>query len=420
MRNVSYVLSLLLITSHLSLSQVVTADGFEQNELKAIYHAPDSVSMKIYFDSLKQVFADELLTGYAVSILHEQVAFKNIEFSINNKPFSNTTTDSIGRFYMVSESEITQLRIKFTDPEYHVFDSTYSIDRTKRIIAVPLSPKYKIMLRGRVFAGNIPVDGVKVKIKHKALTFNLSTLNCYTDDENYWNCLYLGMFKQAVHFEDPADSIKIEIINPGFKNKTIALVAGEYDGAVMPIKLKYENKLLRFPKHNATIKFGYTFSKTWAVGLQYMYQLQLGGFNRLGLGVEGSMLTNSVTTTHTTFDNLPEAKAETFYTIGMIGPLVNVAITDPTNRYLNLHAGVVASILVPKAEISIQPYITGKFYLDINKALIWEVRYLEYSIDQYEYTFNQYGNSSKTKVNQNYSKVLFSLGLLVSFNINDE
>lgn len=417
MRDFLKISFVLLLLSQLSFAQVVTLDGFEQDEMRKVYNLQDSASMQPYFDSLQSVHEGELLTGFLNSTLHEPLAQITLEYSIDGETNKKLTADSLGRFYIRHTQEIDELSIHIQHNEFHPFDSVYSINGEKKILGIDLTPKYKIVLRGRVFAGNMPIEGVDVSVRHNSTETKLSTLNCYTDDENYWNCLYLGMFKQIIHFENPEDSVVIELSKEGFRNTTHALKVKEYDGTVIRYKLRYEKYLPAFPKHTVSLRFGHTFSNAWGVGIQYVRQVQLGNFNRFGIGVEGSMLTNKISTELSTFENVSSTTAIDYYTSGFAGGVVNIAVTNPLHRYVNINVGAFIGATIPTGEFNVQPYLSGKFFLDINKALVWDVRYLNYSLDQNEYTFNPYGSANESIINKEYSKMLYSLGLLVSFNI---
>ena len=223
------------------------------------------------------------------------------------------------------------------------------------------------------------------------------------------------MFKQAITFENPDDLLLISFEKDGFQDKTISMTMADYDGTVLSLRLRYAHDLVKFPKHNIAIKFGHTFQKTWSVGINYIYQLQIGNFKRLGIGVDGAMLSNNITTQHSTFDNLSLAEAETYYPVGMVGPLINFSVTKPTNRLLNVYAGVVVPYMFPQERIAFHPYVAGKYYLDLNKAVFWEVKYIDYTINEAKYEFNPYGYAYQEELPQDYQKLLFSLGLLVSF-----
>jgi hypothetical protein len=397
-------------------AQVVTRIGFEQDEKRILFSKPDSIAMKMYADSLLEVYKQELLTGYIYSNLHELIPVIEFEYYIDNGKKEIAQTDAQGRFFVPRPDDSEQIIIRINNPEYDNFDTTYIVSkRGFKFLPIELSARYKLLIRGRVFAGNMPIENVHVSLSHQDTAYSTKTQACYTDDENYWNCLYLGMFKQALVFDNPDDSIYITLQKEGFKSQVIPMILSDYDGKILLYRLRYTNELPFFPTHNVGFKAGFTFRDTWDVELFYIRQLQLGGFQRLGVGVSASMLMNQVSTEHATFDNLGQVKATENYTTGVVGPLVNYSITNPLNRKFNLYTGAVAAFIFPEATLNFHPYIGGKYYLDMDKALCWEVRYVDYSIDVSEYTFNAYGNAERTQTNKKFQMVSYNLGLLVSF-----
>jgi hypothetical protein len=143
--------------------------------------------------------------------------------------------------------------------------------------------------------------------------------------------------------------------------------------------------------------------------------MHLGDFNRLGLGIDGAMLMSNINTSHATFSGMPEANAESLYSLGMIGPLVNIALFEPTNRFLNVHAGCIIPYLFPQERITVHPYLFGKVYMDLNKAFFLEIKYVDYTLNVADYVFNPYGNASEVFQTKEYQKILYSLGIMVSF-----
>jgi hypothetical protein len=416
MRFLPIIIIFLALPLYTSVAQVIATMGFEQIEKRVQLSIPDSISMERYTDSLNSVNKKELLTGFVVSSFREIVPGVNIEYVVNNNERGTTKTDSFGRFYIANTQKIKSLSVSITTKEYYEFDTIFkSEDLSGGFLTLELLPKYKILLRGRVFSGNVPIEGVGVEIAFGKEKYNLNTLGCYTDDENYWNCLYLGMFKQAIVFENPGDSIYITLQQDGYHKQNITMSVGDYKGTILNYKLRYKNQLYKFPKHNMSLKAGNTFQNTWSIGIGYLYQFQLGNFNRLGLGIEGGMIMSKIETQHTTFENMSDATAQTYYASGLIGPVINISLTNPTNRKVNIYTGAVVPYLFPEGRFSVHPYLTSKYYVDLNKALFIELKYIDYTINVAEYGFNSYGNAFEQYEKRDFQKVLVSLGLLVSF-----
>lgn len=418
-RTIIYILFVFLC-SYVSFAQGSISESNTLEEQNEWYYQPDSVDMKQYTDSLTQLYSGKLLTGCIVSQLREAIIIDAFDCTINGNENVKITPDSLGRFFIRHRSEITQVRLTIAQLDYHLLDTIIALSPNPKPLTIHLIPKYKVVIKGRIYSGNLPLEDVSVKIQHNSQTFSLKTLGCYTDSENYWNCLYNGMYKQAVGFENPNDTVHITFTKKGYRNHKLSMAIGEYDGDIIPTKLRYEKHLAIYPKHNIGINFGLSFNQAFAVNLQYTYQLQMGNFNRLAIGLDGSLINQKVEDELPTFEGLSPTQATSYYNIACIGPVLDMSLTKPTNRYLNIHAGLVGAVFIPNQQFSLQPYLFGKVYIDINKAFVWQVKYMNYTIDQTAYQFNAYGKAFESAYEEQYSDIFCSVGLTVSFNVNDE
>lgn len=405
-------------------SQVITGFDNEEKNMLLLRALPDTTQLNDYYDSLYNQLNTKLLTGYIISTYNEPVPNTLIKYSFSENNFDTIRSDSIGRFYIrIDESSTDKIHIQIRDKKYQQFDTTLTETIIpKNHLPVILTPRYEIALRGRLYVGSLATENVDVTIIHKSDTTNLTTRDCYVDDENYWNCLYRGMFMHIINFDDPDDTVKMTFNKPGFIEKSIAIKVSDYDGSVLPVKLEYSDLLNIFPTHNIAMKYAPPFTDAWSVALNYTHILQIGNFNRLALGFEAIMLSTEVQTETPTFPYVNSSDStfivgysDTTYNTGMFTPQFTFWITDPQLRFISVYAGVGFPFTIPNNKFYIQPYLGGRIYLDLNKALIIEAKYVNYEIDVVKYEFNPYGPTTRTANSQTFNQLLLNLGLQVSF-----
>lgn len=415
----------LIVLFHLQFciyAQVVT--GFNNDDGFLIRSIPDSSYMNEYYDSISKAQNIKLLTGFTYSIYNEIAPNVSFNYSYTGSTFIETKSDVHGRFFIPVEGEkINNIYIKVSDREYHTFDTIINSPFVrKKHLSLRLSPRHKIVLRGRLIIGSLPTEDIDVTIVHNADTSRLKTLDCYIDNENYWNCLYKGMFKHSVVFDNPEDSVYMFFRKKGFNNHEMALKIADYDGEIIPVKMNYATRLSTFPRHNIALKFCPPFTDSWSVGLDYTYMLNVGSFNRIGIGLESKMLFTKVESEIATFPNVSgtdpasiPGNSDSTYTSGMFMPHLTFWLTNPEKRFFSFYAGAGFPFAVPINKFFVQPFIGSRLYLDINKALLLEIRYVNYELDIVEYAFNAYGNAYRTESINTYNNLMFNIGLQVSF-----
>jgi hypothetical protein len=377
-----------------------------------------------YQDSLKKLFQSELLTGCFITSLNEIAGKVGFICIINDSLQIQINTDSLGYFYLIPPGLLpATIRIKVSDKNYFDFDTTLSWESTASLpILIKLIPRYKILLKGRIFVGSLPVEDANVEIIHLSDTFRTKTLSCYIDNENYRNCLYLGMFKQSIIFNNPTDSIFISIKKAGFKTNNISMRCCDYNGNIIDLKLKYDLLLPKLNRMNISFKVTPPFFDNWLVSLGY-YQTLKTKNNKFNLGLEGSMLVSNISTQFETFRDITN-KSDSIYQISTvdssylsttIGPTIYYYFNNPLRRNFGIYAGLAVPFCFQSKKLSIQPYAGSRFLLDLNKALTVEVRYISYNLNVTRYNFNPYGNASYYIKNETFNKLILNIGLQVYF-----
>jgi hypothetical protein len=386
---------------------------------------PDSLEMSLYSDSLKKIFQHDLLTGYTISVFNESVADLKLIIAISPQQQLVIQPDRFGRFFILPDSSFPETIIISAKSEvYQPFDTSLTWKNNLQApVCLTLTPRYMLYLRGRVFSGSLPLPDATVEIIHINDTILTQTLDCYNDNENYWNCLYLGMFRQTIAFDNPQDSVFICIWKEGYQKRMLQFKCNEYTGDILPVKMKFSRLLPRYYQNNISLKLSPPFFHNWMVALNYFHLFKLNNFNRLGVGLESSMLVSDITTTHNTFlnpANLPDTgyfttNADSSYISTMISPQVYFYISNPQKRYFSFYTGVSFPYIFNEGKFYIHPFIASSWFLDLNKALLVELRYAAYSFDVANFTFNPYGNAYRFEVKESFRKLILSVGLQICF-----
>lgn len=406
-----------------AVSQEDTKTGFSDSAEDNYFILPTAQQMKAFYDSLYHVHKKKLLAGYIFSIYNEIVTDKTIQYSFDDGKELEISCDSQGRFYIIPEDEnVLKLKITCGSNDFHMFDTMFSWQSVRDFPLICwLKPRYKIILRGRAIVGSLPLENVNVAITHEADTFLTQTQGCYTDEEGYWNCLYHGMFKQEIIFDDPNDSVQIRLSKEGLKPIKESLMCGSYDGKILPLKMKYTDLLPESYQHHIGIRFTPPVFNNWMVSLFYQHLFNINGFNRLGADIEGGMFLKVLT------EDLPRKpgdndtvdleliKTDTTYVTGYISPNVVFWFTNPQNRKFSFYGGVSFPFIFPQKQFIVQPYLGGQFYLDLNKALFLEIKYLNYEHEIIHYNIDQNRVIEKYKQDESVSKIYFDLGIKISF-----
>ncbi len=409
--------ALLVFLFNIIVVQLFTQDPEKYLSPVSLIRISDAVNCRNYHDSLSAVFSDELLTGYIYSNLHETLPNTVFSYSFENDSLIELETDKNGRFFIPLISGSKNIRFKVILPKYHPFDTLFTIPPDEKSgFPVFITAKNRILLRGRVYVSNMPEPETNIIITHGKEVFTTQTSGCYTDAENYWNCLYLGMFRQEIIFDDPTDTITIKFEKDGYQSMESQLQIKDYSGSVDTYKLKYARNLKKFPHNNIALGLGHTFSNTWNVELSYLYMLTLGDFDRLGIGIDANFILDKLQSEYSAIENMPDASTETFYPTFLLGPMINLSLTAPSKRYFNTYTGVATYYNFNQHNLSLQPYLASKFYVDINKALFVKINYLlNYTLSVKQYEFNNFGSAYESESKESFKRLLLNIGLLVSF-----
>lgn len=373
-----------------------------------------------YVLSQQYIENEELIGGQISSIFHEVVSDAIISIKIQGQHTDSVKTKN-GLFVLHNRSADKEglLNIKITHPDYYSIDSSFLYYQSGPIVlSFELTPKHKILLRGRVFAGNLPIAEANIEIIHADKTYSLKTLGCFSDDEGYWNCLFNGMFKQELIGGDPSDSIDLFITSKGMKPLHTGMIFSEYSGELMHIKVKYASKLSEIPSNNFHLKLGFPFATSdhdWFVDISYYRLFNKTNLKRFAWGVDGNMYVSSVSVSYPTLSGLDLAKVDSSYITGFLGPSLLFWILSPDRRRFSTYAGCTFAIQFNNPQLVFQPFIGTRYFMDMNKALSLEFRYSEYTRDITHYEFNPYGNAVSYIKSEHFIKFHVNLGIQVVF-----
>ncbi|MBN2613547.1 MAG: hypothetical protein JXB00_18470 [Bacteroidales bacterium] len=360
-----------------------------------------------------------VIKGVIVNNFRETVDSVKISCFYSNG-FHTVYSDKNGSFTLqlpASPAETDSVKLTLHRYDYHLYDTIVALKGPFPLILaeIVIFPKYKILLKGRVFAGSIPVEDVDVTIRHRNSIMTLKTLGCYYDHEDFWNCLYNGMFKTDIVTEDPNDSIEISFSKEGFRSQVHQLKFSEYTGDIMKYKLRYADTVPGLPGNNLALKISNPLDKDWFVGLSYYAWLKSPLFNRFRPGLEFSLMTINRTSTITTLPGAPDAEFDTVYTRYFAGPSFLFFVTKPYVRKFSTYLGTTFSLELTRGDFVLQPFIGTRFFIDMRKSLSIDLRYMGYSVDVVEYTFIYNGNALHSNKEIDFKKLLLNIGLQINF-----
>jgi hypothetical protein len=398
--------------------------GFEEKDNSTYQKNYTEREIKEYVTKVGKSTRSTVIGGLIASIFHEPVDSVAIGFFVE-KEFKDSLFCFQGLFrFPVSQNDSGKLiGLHFNHPDYFPYDTSFIYNTIEPVIlSINLRPRLKIALRGRIFAGNMPLEGVKVEIKNKDKIYQMVTRGCFYDKEDYWNCLYDGMFKQDLQFEKPSDSIVISFNKEGMKPLTLGMQVKEFGGEIMELKMKYTSKLPFIPKNDLSLKLGFPFTTSkndWFIDLAYFRSLKINNFNRLSVGLDANMILTNVSNTVSVSDSIFPGKgvavSDSSYISEFIGPSCLLWLTPPENRYFSTYMGLTAAFNINNHEFSFQPFIGTRVFLDLNKAISIELRHVSYNLDVVHYTFNPYGNAYRNMQLTDFNEYIFDIGIQVVF-----
>lgn len=329
-------------------------------------------------------------------------------------------SDYEGRYKIkVSKGDIDgdSLRLSYFRPDYYFSDTVLNLTRLAdyKTLSVILFPKYKILLKGRLFAGSDPVSEVLVTVTHLTDTQFLRTLGCYYDDENYWNCLYNGMFKTEIITENPDDSIYLSFSKYGFKPQSYQLKFADYSGDIIKFKMKYADSIPDLPNNNLGFKISNPLGGDWYMGLSFYGKFNYKKLNRFRPGLEISLLTINQSITLITLPGADDTKFDTVYNSFFAGPSFLFYITKPHIRKLSTYLGSTFSLAFNGGNFVYQPFVGTRFFIDMRKSISIDLRYINFKLGVKEYTYVYNGNALSSTKEIGIEKIIFNLGFQINF-----
>ncbi|MBN2484662.1 MAG: hypothetical protein JXB34_01685 [Bacteroidales bacterium] len=423
-RKALYVILLIMLSNSLLCQKSsLQVDAPDTNYFN--FGAIDPAQAKAFRDSLVKEYNCEVLTGYTLTVFNEIATKIPLVFISGNGQEQKIASDSLGRFFILFDNEIpSSVHLKTSDNKFQPYDSVLVVAKNPlQPLTLMLQPRYSILLKGRVNIGTLPAEGVDVEIVHKSDTFKMKTLSCYFDDEEYWNCLYLGMYKQDIYFDSPTDTVSVSLSKKGFHNHNFALRVGEYDGAIVYSKLKYNTYLPELFKSDISLNMTLPAFSAWMLELNYYRGIKIKNNSRFSAGVSGSIVLTTVNTTQATFRDMGSTNDTTYiyagsdstYLTGYFGPTVRYWLNNPARRSFGVYAGLSMPYCFQAEKIYLYPFLGSRFFLDQNKALLVELKYLNYELNVARPVFNPYGNASYYYKDTYFEKLLVNIGLQIGF-----
>ncbi len=395
--------------------------GFGQSDSIAIPLTLQQVSEKLA-KIHRKTGGTTFIGGYILNIYHESVDSADVTINIQGKK-QKVLYPGNSLFFanMMQSLKGKLIDISVQQPDYHAYDTSFVVNNNgPSILLINLVPKYKILLRGRVYSGNVPLEGVNVEIRHGDKKYTMQTRGCFYDKDNYWNCLYDGMFKAELTTDDPNDSINISLQKKGMKPLHVGMKFKEYSGDVMDLKMKYQNRLPEIPLNDINLKLAFPFTSTgkdWSVGVSYYRTLKIKDFDRIALGLDANALISVVEVSHPTFPGLKNSVSDSSYVTFFGGPAIQFWIIKPEVRKFSTYIGSAGTLQFDNKQFVAMPFIGTRFFLDMNKAFSLELRYISYNRNVIHYTFDPtgLGSAKRFSVPMHYNEFFVNFGIQVVF-----
>jgi hypothetical protein len=362
------------------------------------------------------------IDGEIENVFHENVDSVMV-VAIANEYSTQTYSDSKGLFAIElpvqSAIPVKSIRLSFLRYDYYTHDTIIFMndqDYAEKLNII-LKPKYKILLKGRLFAGNTLLEDANVSIRYRNESRHLRTMKCYTDEENYWNCLYLGMFKTEIVAENPQDSIYLSFSKPGFRSQSYKLRFADYSGDVLKFRMKYADTIPDLPHSNLNLKLTYPMGKNpgWFLGLSFYSRMNNKMLNRFRPGMEISLSSYKRSTSLNTLPGTPETRFDTIYTKFFIGPSFLFYLTKPDIRRFSTYIGSTFSIALDGGEFVMQPFLGTRYFIDMRRAICMDLRYISYSLSAKNYSFTYVGNATSSNEKINVKRILINIGVQIYF-----
>ena len=394
-------------------------------------HKPQRDPLSVFGNTIsfqKKQCADSLkyytIKGTVTDNFHENLEGVSIKAELDKQTVI-TCSDSAGFFSLnfFPDTIILKKNIHLTFDRYDLKPLDTIVDISPAgytdSLTFILYPRYKILLKGRLFAGcsNTPLEDVNIKIRYRDEIKQTKTLSCYTDDENYWNCLYLGIFKTEIVTDDPEDTVYLSFSKTGFKDRTYGLRFADYSGDLLKFRMKYTDTIPDLPSGNLCFKLGYPVSKIsgWYLGFSFYGGLRCDWLKRLKPGFELNMASYNRSQNISTLPGTFKSDFDTIYTSFFVGPSFLLYLTRPDIRKFSTYLGSTFSLALSGGEFVIQPFAGMRFFLDMRKSLGLEIRYISYNQIVKNYTFSYNGNARNHNEEIRINRLLIGIGLQINF-----
>ena len=180
--------------------------------------------------------------------------------------------------------------------------------------------------------------------------------------------------------------------------------------------MKYADSIPDMPFNTFSLKLAYPFGREsgWFLGLSYYRLFKTGNFKRLAAGIDIDVLTLRETVKQNTFSGL-ETSFDTTYINGMAGPSLLFYLTKPNLRRFNTYIGSTFALTFSSAEFVYQPFAGVRFFIDMNKSISFDIRYLAYHFEAKGYRFNYLGNADSYIIKKTDERLILNLGLQICF-----
>lgn len=395
-----------------------TSTGFILSDSIPMQQVLTDAELNRYIEQNSAMGEGIVMGGSITSIFREVIDSAVLNIYANGAAIQTLLCNK-GLFILSPVEAGSLIDIRVLHPEFHVFDTSFIAANTNPIVLqFQLVPKYKILVRGRVFSGNLPLGGTDVKVSYREKEYNLLTRSCYYDEESYLNCLYNGMFKVDLIAENPEDSIHFILTKSGMKPLEFGMRFKDYTGEIMKLKMRYDKTLPSLPLNEVSLKLSFPFlssDEDWFVDISYYRLINGTNLRRFALGLDANMFITNVTTEIETLDGLETSGYDSSYVSATIGPSVLFWFIPPEKRKFGSYAGCSFTWNIGRPEIVFQPFIGTRYFLDQNKAFSLEFRYAELQDDVVHYEFNYYGNAYRSSATQAFKKFHLNLGIQVVF-----
>lgn len=409
----SLIFTLILITSAF-FKNVAANLMYDQPETNFTFFQDDSLLK----DSLNVI----VISGIINNNFYESIDTVNVLATAEEFNTTACSNDS-GLFNIkipfVPGNPVKTVHLSFYRYDYFPLDTDLVITNQASVerLNIVLIPKYKILLKGRLYAGNDLLEDVEVNIRYDNQIRQLKTKRCYYDAENYWNCLYLGMFKAEMVTDNPEDSIYLSFSKSGFKSKSYTMRFADYSGDILKFRMKYADTIPDLPNNNLNLKLTYPFGKNsgWFLGFSFYRKLNNKILDRFRPGIEISLSSHKRSVSLNTLPGVSESNFDTIYTNFFIGPSLMFFITKPYIRRFSTYIGSTFSLAFDGGAFVLQPFFGTRYFIDMRKSISMDLRYISYDLNARNYSFSYTGNATGSNENISVERILINVGLQIYF-----